>query len=72
MRGHLTKRGKGSWTVVVSLGRDPATGRRRQQWESVKGTKRDAERRLPELLHQLDRGVPIDTSKLQLGDYLTT
>ena len=49
-RGHIRQRGKGTWAVVVSLGRDPLTGERRRQWVSVKGTKRDAERRLTELL----------------------
>ena len=52
MRGHLKKRSKNSWTIVLDRGRDPATGKRRQQWVSVKGTKRDAERKLAELLHQ--------------------
>ena len=51
MRGHITKRGKYSWTIVLDLGRDSATGKRRQQWVSIKGTKKDAERRLAELLH---------------------
>ena len=40
MQGHIRKRGKGSWTVVVDLGRDPASGKRRQLWRSVAGTKR--------------------------------
>ena len=56
MRGHVTKRGKDSWTVVLSMGFDAVTGKRQQQWISVKGTKKDAERKLAELLHQVDTG----------------
>ena len=72
MRGHITKRSKGSWSIVLDQGKDPTTGKRRQQWISVKGTKKDAERRLTELLGQVDTGVPIDNSRLGLGEYLET
>ena len=70
MRGHIRKRGKGSYSVVVSLGRDPTTGKYRYQWTSVKGTKKDAEKRLSELLSQLDSGAFVRPSKATLGEYL--
>src|SRR5260370_15466890 len=34
---------RSSWTVVVDLGRDAVTGKRRQVWRSVKGPKRSEE-----------------------------
>lgn len=70
MRGHITKRGKNSYTIVLSLGNDPATGKRKQHWESVKGTKKEAEKRLSELLNQLDTGVFMKPGKTTLGEYL--
>jgi integrase len=70
MRGHIKKRGKDSYSVVVSVGRDPATGKYKYLWESVKGTKREAERRLSELLTQLDNGTFIRPSKRTLAEYL--
>lgn len=70
MRGHIVKRYKGSYTIVLSLGRDPATGKKKQQWVSVKGTKKEAEKRLAELLHQLDNGTFMKPSKTTLGEYL--
>ena len=70
MRGHITKRGKDSYTIVINLGKDPATGRRKQHWESIKGSKKDAEKRLAELLHQKDTGTYTKPGKLTLGDYL--
>lgn len=70
MRGHLIKRYKNSWTIVLSLGRDEATGKKQQQWVSVKGTKRDAEKRLDELLHDLNIGAYVQPTKLTLAQYL--
>ena len=72
MRGHIVKRYKGSYTIVLNLGVDPATGKRKQQWISVKGTKKEAERRLADLLHQLDTGTFMKPSKTNLAEYLET
>lgn len=71
MRGHIRKRSKDSWTVVVELPRDPGTKKRRQKWVTVKGTRKDAERRLAELLVQADRGLFSQASgKMTLGEFL--
>jgi len=70
MRGHITKRGKDSYSIAVSLGRDPSTGKYKYKWVSVKGTRKDAEKRLSELIHRLDTGNFITTSKTTVADYL--
>ncbi len=70
MKGHLVKRAQNSWTIVIDVGRDPTTGRRRQQWHTVKGTKRDAERALRELLLSIDKGSYVKPQKLTFGDWL--
>lgn len=70
MRGHIIKRYKNSYSIVINLGIDPATGNRKQQWISVKGTKKDAEKRLAELLHQLDTGTFMKPGQTILADYL--
>jgi integrase len=70
MRGHITKRGKESYSIVISLGRDPATGKYKYQWVTVKGTKKAAEKRLLELLHQLDTGTFVNPGKTTLAEYL--
>ena len=49
MRGHIRKRSKGSWEIAIDVGKDPSTGRRQQHFETVKGTKTDAMRRMREL-----------------------
>ena len=70
MQGHIRRRSRGSWTVVVDLGRDPVTGKRRQAWRSVKGAKREAEALLVQLLHQRDTGIDTPPGKLTLAQFL--
>jgi integrase len=70
MRGTIKQRAKGSWTIILDIGRDPATGKRKQKWETVRGTKREAERRLAELQHQLNTGEHVQSAKGTLGDFL--
>jgi len=70
MRGHIRKQGNHSWAIVLSLGTDPANGKRKQKWVSIKGTKKDAERKLSELLTQLDTGSFVLPGKQTLGEFL--
>ena len=70
MRGSIIKRGRSSYTIALNLGTDPQTGKRKQQWVTVKGTKKDAEKRLSELLHQLDTGTFMKPTKATLAEYL--
>jgi integrase len=70
MRGHITKRSKNTYSVVIRRGRDPNTGKYLQSWFTVKGTKKDAEKRLAELLHQIDTGMFMQPGKATLADFL--
>jgi len=70
MRGHIVKRGKNSYSIVVSMGKDATTGKYKYQWVSVKGTKKEAEKRLSELLHQLDTDTFMKPGKTTLAEYL--
>jgi len=70
MKGHIRQRSKGSWTIWVDLGRDPETGKRKQQTLTVRGTKRDAERELRNLLHSLEVGSYVKPSRITLGQWL--
>jgi integrase len=58
------------WAIVVSLGRDPETGKARQQWAPVRGTATDAERELRQLLGQVDSGSHIAGHRQSLAEYL--
>lgn len=70
MRGHIVKRAKNSYSICVSLGKDATTSKYKQQWFSIKGTKKEAETRLSEILHQLDTGTYMRPGKTTLKEYL--
>ena len=70
MRGHIRKRAKDSYSVRISLGKDPVSGKYKFHWVTVKGTKKDAEKRLSEMLNQLDNGTFMKPGKTTLGEYL--
>ncbi len=70
MRGYIKKRAKGSYTIVVPLGRDTATGKYKQHWEAVKGNKADAARRLAEVQTDLFSGSFIKPDKTTVAEYL--
>ena len=70
MKGGIRKRGKNSYTIFISLGKDPVTGKYNYHWQTVKGTKKEAEKQRTELLHQLDSGAFIRPSKTTFAEYL--
>jgi len=70
MRGHIEKRGKNSYSIAISMGKDAATGKYKYQWVSVKGTKKEAEKRLSELLTQIDTGTFMKPGKTTVAEYL--
>lgn len=69
MRGSVIKRGS-TWTYVLSLGRDPATGRRQRKWVGGFRTKSACEGALVEALGRLRRGEYVDPRGLTVGAYL--
>lgn len=71
MRGHTRKRGK-TWTVVLDIGRDAETGKRKQKWYGGYRTKQDAEDALVDLLGKRKRGETLDPDLTPLADYLVT
>ena len=70
MRGHIVKRGKNSYSIKISVGKDANSGKYKYQWTTVKGTKKEAEKRLSELLNQLDTGTFMKPGKTTLAEYL--
>ncbi|MFA5261801.1 MAG: site-specific integrase, partial [Candidatus Omnitrophota bacterium] len=71
MRGHIKKRGD-SWSVIIYLGKDPKTEKKKYKWYTVKGKEEDAERFLTDKLRKLDTNTYTDPGKLTLAEYLKT
>ncbi len=69
MRGSIVRRGQ-SYSVVIDLGRDPQTGRRRQRWHSGYRTRRDAERAAADLVGSVNRGAYVPRTRQTLGEYV--
>lgn len=70
MRGYIEQRSKGSYHLRVYVGRDPQTGKRRYRTETVKGAKRDAQKRLAELVTEINHGVLTLPSRIAVKEYL--
>jgi len=70
MRGSIRQRGKDSWHLQIYTGMGP-DGKRKRHFETVRGRKGDAQRRLTELLTSLDRGVYTPPGKLTVADLIS-
>jgi len=69
MRGHIEKRSKDSYSCRVAIGKD-STGKYRFHSETVRGTKKDAEKHLSEMLSRQDNGTFIKPTKITVSEYL--
>lgn len=55
--GSITKRGKGTWQIRITVGTDPETGKQRRKTKTVHGTKKDAREAMNAML-ALYTGAP--------------
>jgi len=71
MRGRIIKRkGSSNYTIVLQLGLDMESGKRGQQWISAGPSKREAEKQMAKLIHELDNGSYIKPDKTTVANYL--
>src|SRR5216683_4585318 len=69
MRGNLTRRGRESWRLRFDVGVD-ASGKRKVQSVTVRGTKRKAQAKLSELLTAVDKGTFIEVSRITVAEHV--
>ncbi len=69
MRGHIRKRSKGSWALVLDIGLDD-DGKRKQRWITVKGTKKGAEAKLAKPIGAENDGILVGPSKVTFAEWL--
>ena len=69
MRGSIRQKGKNSWQIQIYTGLGP-DGKPRRHFETVRGRKGDAQRRLTELLASLDKGVYTPPGRLTVAEHL--
>ncbi|ACO28786.1 site-specific integrase [Bacillus cereus] len=69
MKGHIRKRGN-KYCIVIDIGPDPETGKRRQKWFSGYKTKKEAQADVAKKITELNEGTFVEPSKITLKDYL--
>lgn len=73
--GHIRKRTSktgSSWQLVVESERDPITGKRERTYKTFKGTKKQAEAELRNLISKIENGGIVSVSTIKLDDWLNT
>ena len=69
MRGSIRQKSKNSWQIQIYTGKGP-DGKTKRHFETVRGRKGDAQRRLTELLGSLDKGVYTPPGRLTVAAHL--
>lgn len=64
----LRQRAPNTWQLTWELGRDPATGKRKQRTETFHGSKKDAEKRWRKVQAELDAGVLTNPARYTVND----
>jgi integrase len=70
VKGSITQRSSGSYSIILDLGKDPATGKRQQKWHTFKGTKRQAQDECARLIASMKGGTYLEPSKTTVAEYL--
>jgi len=69
MRGNITRSGRESWRLKFELPRGP-DDKRRFQVVTVRGKRRDAEKKLSELLTAVDHGTFVEPTKVTIAEHV--
>jgi integrase len=70
MSGHIQPRGKNSWRLKFDAERDPVTGKRKIQYQTFRGTKKEAAAKLIELLASVGKGTYIEANKITVAEFV--
>ena len=70
MKGFIRERSKGRYEITVDRGKNSETGKRLRHFETVKGTKKDAQRRLHELLLSIDNHTYVKPTRMTVSQFL--
>lgn len=71
MRGCIIER-NGSFRLKVSLGKNQQTGKYESYCETFRGNHSEAQKRLRQILTELDKGIFTKPGKTTVADYLNT
>jgi integrase len=69
MKGHIQRRGAKSWRLKFDAGRD-ATGNRKIHYHTFRGSKREAQVKLAELIAAVATNAYVEPSKVTVGEFV--
>jgi integrase len=70
MKGNITQRGKNSWRLKFDAGRDEKTGKRKTQFHTFRGTKREAQVKLVELIASVSQAKYVEPNKITVAEFV--
>ncbi|SHN86736.1 tyrosine-type recombinase/integrase [Bradyrhizobium erythrophlei] len=70
MKGHIQRRGKNSWRLKFDAGRDEKTGKRKTQFHTFRGSKREAQIKLAELVTAVDQSKYVEPNKVTVAEFV--
>jgi len=70
MKGHIQQRGKNSWRLKFDAGRDEKTGKRKTQFHTFRGTKRQAQIKLAELIASVSQAKYVEPNKVTVAEWV--
>ena len=70
MKGHIQQRGKNSWRLKFDAGRDEKTGKRKTQFHTFRGTKREAQVKLAELIASVSQAKYVEPNKVTVAEWV--
>ncbi|WP_410706041.1 site-specific integrase [Bradyrhizobium sp. BWC-3-1] len=70
MKGHIQQRGKSSWRLKFDAGHDEKTGKRKTQFHTFRGTKRQAQVKLAELITSVAQAKYVEPHKITVAEWV--
>lgn len=70
MKGHIQQRGKNSWRLKFDAGREENTGKRKTQFVTFRGTKRQAQVKLAELIASVAQAKFVEPHKISIIEWV--
>jgi integrase len=70
MKGHIQRRGKNSWRLKFDADRDEKTGKRKIQYRTFRGTKREAQTEMAKVIASVADNTHVEPSKLTVATHV--
>jgi integrase len=71
MKGHIQQRGKKSWRLKFDAGRDSTTGKRKIQYVTFRGSKREAQNKLAALIASVTNATYVEPAKTTVAQHVS-